>query len=175
MILERPGTPGRPAISISALPTGKPPARPIWPSATRSGGVLCFTADDGQTWKNIGKEDEKKKIVKEDREFTGVGIFDENPKTEIRNPNQSEIPMTESESHLTADAASGAASDRDGLASIPPLHWDIGISDLFRISDFGFRISYWFPSGNSAYAKLIFRSYSPYAVTIRPAVSFSPA
>jgi len=41
-----------------------------------SGGVLCISADAGKTWKNLGKTGEDKKVVKEDREYKGLGLFD---------------------------------------------------------------------------------------------------
>ena len=46
--------------------------------ATRheSGGVLCLSADGGQTWKNLGTEGPDKKINKEDRDYTMLGMFD---------------------------------------------------------------------------------------------------
>jgi hypothetical protein len=46
--------------------------------ATRheSGGVLCLSLDGGKTWKDLGKAGPDKKIVKEDREYKGLGMFD---------------------------------------------------------------------------------------------------
>lgn len=46
--------------------------------ATRheSGGILCLSTDAGQTWKNLGKQGADKKIVKEDREYKMLGLFD---------------------------------------------------------------------------------------------------
>ena len=41
-----------------------------------SGGVLCLSVDGGQTWKNLGSEGPDKKIVKEDREYKMLGMFD---------------------------------------------------------------------------------------------------
>ena len=41
-----------------------------------SGGVMCVSDDSGQTWKNLGQMGADKKVVKEDREFTGLGMFD---------------------------------------------------------------------------------------------------
>jgi hypothetical protein len=41
-----------------------------------SGGVLCLSTDAGQTWRDLGKPGPDKKIVKEDREFRMLGMFD---------------------------------------------------------------------------------------------------
>lgn len=43
-----------------------------------SGGILCLSTDDGQTWKNLGKQAADKKVPKEDREYTALGVFDAN-------------------------------------------------------------------------------------------------
>jgi hypothetical protein len=40
------------------------------------GGVLWFRADGGGTWRDLGRAGADKKIVKEDREFKAVGMFD---------------------------------------------------------------------------------------------------
>jgi photosystem II stability/assembly factor-like uncharacterized protein len=46
--------------------------------ATRheSGGVLCMSTDGGKAWQDLGRAGPDKKIVKEDREFKALGIFD---------------------------------------------------------------------------------------------------
>lgn len=46
--------------------------------ATRheSGGVLCLSTDGGKTWQDLGRAGPDKKIVKEDREFKALGMFD---------------------------------------------------------------------------------------------------
>lgn len=46
--------------------------------ATRheSGGVLCLSADGGKSWQDVGRVGPDKKIVKEDREFKALGMFD---------------------------------------------------------------------------------------------------
>jgi photosystem II stability/assembly factor-like uncharacterized protein len=41
-----------------------------------SGGILCVSKDGGQTWKNLGKTGPDTKIVKEDRDYKGLGMFD---------------------------------------------------------------------------------------------------
>jgi photosystem II stability/assembly factor-like uncharacterized protein len=41
-----------------------------------SGGILCLSTDDGQSWKNLGKQTADKKIPKEDRGYTALGMFD---------------------------------------------------------------------------------------------------
>jgi photosystem II stability/assembly factor-like uncharacterized protein len=43
-----------------------------------SGGVLCLSTDGGHTWKNLGKAGPDTKIVKEDREYKMLGMFDAN-------------------------------------------------------------------------------------------------
>ena len=46
--------------------------------ATRheSGGVLCLSADGGQTWRDLGTPGPDKKINKEDRDYKMLGMFD---------------------------------------------------------------------------------------------------
>ena len=46
--------------------------------ATRheSGGVLCMSTDGGRSWQDLGRPGPDKKIVKEDREFKALGMFD---------------------------------------------------------------------------------------------------
>lgn len=41
-----------------------------------SGGVLCLSTDGGASWANLGRAGEDKKIVKEDRDYKGLGMFD---------------------------------------------------------------------------------------------------
>jgi hypothetical protein len=41
-----------------------------------SGGILCLSTDGGQTWKNLGDVGADKKVVKEDREYKMLGLFD---------------------------------------------------------------------------------------------------
>jgi photosystem II stability/assembly factor-like uncharacterized protein len=41
-----------------------------------SGGVLCLSTDGGQTWKDLGRRGADKKIVKEDRDYKMLGMFD---------------------------------------------------------------------------------------------------
>ena len=41
-----------------------------------SGGVLCLSTDGGQTWKDLGRRGADKKVVKQDREYKMLGMFD---------------------------------------------------------------------------------------------------